>query len=167
MKIVVTSGLGEGNTTLSAFDSALKDAGIHNYNLIKLSSVIPPSSKIILEKWKNLPSEHGKKLYVVIAEERTDQLGHSIAAGVGWYQVQDGRGVFIEHHDIVESPNTKEAEENVAQKIESSIKDLCMHRDWTFSKTKLHMKISSAEVKNKPTCTLVAAIYESQDFDKA
>jgi len=32
MKITVTAGSGTGSTTLSAFDAALKAAGIHNYN---------------------------------------------------------------------------------------------------------------------------------------
>src|SRR3989344_1145316 len=167
MKITVTAGRGEGSTTLSAFDSALKAAGIHNYNIIKLSSVIPPESVVVVEKWKNSPSEHGKKLYTVLAEIRTDLLGRTIAAGIGWYQLKDGRGVFAEHHDMIESLNTKEAEENVAKKIEATIRDLCVNRAYPFNKRNFKTIVSSAEVKNKPTCALVAAVYESQDFEKA
>ena len=165
MKITVTAGRGEGPTTLSAFDSALKAAGIHNYNIIKLSSVIPPESVVVVEKWKNSPSEHGKKLYTVLAEIRSDILGRSIAAGIGWYQTKDGRGVFAEHHDIIESLNTKEAEENVAKKIEATISDLCANRGYPFNKRSLKKVVTSAEVKDKPTCVLVAAAYESQSFD--
>lgn len=164
MKIVVTAGRGEGNTTLSAFDAALKAAGIHNYNIIKLSSVIPPGSKILVEKWKNSPSEHGKKLYTVLAEIRSEVLGRSIAAGIGWYQTKDGRGVFAEHTDMVESLNAKEAESNVAKKIETTVRDLCAHRDYSFNKRNFKTVITSAEVKNKPACVLVAAVYESQAF---
>lgn len=42
MKIDVVWGHGEGKTSLSAFDRTLLEAGIHNLNLIPLSSVIPP-----------------------------------------------------------------------------------------------------------------------------
>jgi arginine decarboxylase len=42
MQIHVSSGRGEGPTPLAAFDAALRDAGVSNYNLIALSSVIPP-----------------------------------------------------------------------------------------------------------------------------
>ena len=34
MKIKVVTGVGIGRTLLSAFDTALKDAGVCNYNLI-------------------------------------------------------------------------------------------------------------------------------------
>jgi len=166
MKITVTAGSGTGSTTLSAFDAALKAAGIHNYNIIKLSSVIPPGSKVVVRKWKNSPTEHGKKLYTVLADIRSDILGRSIAAGIGWYQIADGRGIFAEHTDVIESLNAKEAEKNVAQKIEATIRDLCAHRGYPFSKRNFKTVISSAEVKNKPTCALVAAAYESQDFDQ-
>ncbi|MEX0621801.1 MAG: pyruvoyl-dependent arginine decarboxylase [Candidatus Woykebacteria bacterium] len=165
MKITVTAGSGTGSTTLSAFDTALKEAGIHNYNIIKLSSVIPPESEVVVKKWKNAPTEHGKKLYTVLAEIRSDLLGRTIAAGIGWYQTKDGRGIFAEHHDIIESLNTKEAEENVAKKIESTVRDLCKNRSYPFNKRNFKTVISSAEVRDKPTCTLVAAVYESQDFD--
>lgn len=165
MKITVTAGSGTGSTTLSAFDSALKAAGIHNYNIIKLSSVIPPDSTVLIEKWKNSPAEHGKKLYTVLAEIRTDEMGRSVAAGIGWYQIKDGRGVFAEHHDMIERVNAKEAEANVAKKLEATIQDLCKNRGYPFNKRNLKTTISSAEVKDKPTCTLVAAVYESQAFD--
>ena len=165
MKITVVAGRGEGNTTLSAFDTALKTAGIHNYNIIRLSSVIPPESDVVVTKWKNAPSEHGKKLYTVLAEIRSDILGRSIAAGIGWYQIKDGRGVFAEHHDIIESLNVKEAEENVAKKIETTVRDLCANRGYPFKKRNFKSVISSAEVKHKPACVLVAAVYESQAFD--
>lgn len=165
MKITVTAGSGTGSTTLSAFDSALKAAGIHNYNIIRLSSVIPPESTVVKTKWKNSSSEHGKKLYTVLAEIRTDIMGRSIAAGIGWYQLKDGRGIFAEHTDMIERLNAKEAEENVAKKIEATVRDLCKNRNYTFDKKNFKTYITSAEVKNKPTCTLVAAVYESQDFD--
>jgi len=165
MKITVTAGSGTGNTTLSAFDAALKAAGIHNYNIIKLSSVIPPESKVVVRKWKNAPTEHGKKLYTVLAEIRTDIMGRSIAAGIGWYQIKDGRGIFAEHTDMIERLNSKEAEENVSKKIEATVRDLCKHRGYPFDKRNFKKVITSAEVKDKPTCALVAAVYESQAFD--
>ena len=45
MEIQISTGIGIGPTQLSAFDSALNNAGVANYNLLKLSSVIPPKSK--------------------------------------------------------------------------------------------------------------------------
>jgi arginine decarboxylase len=164
MKITVAAGVGTGNTTLSAFDAALKDAGIHNYNIIRLTSVIPPGTKVVTRKWENSPTEHGKKLYTVLSDIRSDLLGRAIAAGIGWYQIEDGRGIFAEHTDIIESLNTKEAESNVAKKVEATVRDLCAHRGYPFNIKNFKKVVSSAEVKHKPTCALVAAVYESEAF---
>jgi len=46
MEIVLTSAIGSGKTSLSAFDDALFKAGMGNYNLIRLSSIIPKNAKI-------------------------------------------------------------------------------------------------------------------------
>jgi len=46
VRIVVSRGTGEGPTPLAAFDKALLAAGVENYNLIRLSSVIPPGAEI-------------------------------------------------------------------------------------------------------------------------
>ena len=37
MNIIITKGTGDGRTEISAFDMALKNAGICNYNLIQTS----------------------------------------------------------------------------------------------------------------------------------
>ena len=44
MQIHLASGVGSGPTELAAFDAALAAAGVANYNLLYLSSVIPPAS---------------------------------------------------------------------------------------------------------------------------
>ncbi|MDP2671657.1 MAG: pyruvoyl-dependent arginine decarboxylase [bacterium] len=164
MKIIISSGNGTGETTLAAFDNALKEAGIYNYNLIRLSSIIPPDSELVEKKFESPENEYGNKLYVVLAEERTDQLGRSIAAGIAWYQWDDKRGVFAEHHDIVETLEADEAERNVSKKLEATIKDLCEFREIKFEREKIHMKISSQEVNQKSACSLVAAVYSSEPW---
>jgi pyruvoyl-dependent arginine decarboxylase len=47
MNIHLSSGVGAGPTELAAFDAALMDAGLANYNLLCLSSVIPPNARIV------------------------------------------------------------------------------------------------------------------------
>jgi len=56
-KIILTSGVGIGTTKLNAFDNALLNAGIGNFNLSPVSSVIPPKAKIIY-----LSKSNSKKL---------------------------------------------------------------------------------------------------------
>src|SRR5438445_8079689 len=101
MQIHIGAGVGVGPTALSAFDAALNDAGIANYNLLKLSSIIPPKSEIIVHEDKivhDVPGGWGDRLYVVMAEIRIDKPNEEAWAGIGW--VQDpvtGKGLFAEH----------------------------------------------------------------------
>src|SRR3989344_5570461 len=139
MDIKVVCGVGTGKTVLSAFDSALKDAGVYNYNLITLSSIIPPNARVLkVRQFKSPPEEYGHKLYVVKAEQRSEEAGKFIAAGIGWYQLEDGRGIFVEHEIKGE---TKVADES-----------------------KMQFAISQTQIKDSPTCVLVLAVFQSEGW---
>lgn len=163
MKIFISSGVGVGNTILSAFDNALVNSGIHNFNLIPLSSIVPPKSEVIeVEKYLGDQNSFGNKLYVVIADNRSSEIGKFIGSGVGWYQFDDGRGFFVEH-------KVKEKSENAAKKelkrlISDSIKDMCLSRDIKFDINKLKYRLEFTEILNKPSCTIVAAIFKSEGW---
>ncbi|MEO0153466.1 MAG: arginine decarboxylase, pyruvoyl-dependent [candidate division WOR-3 bacterium] len=46
-RIYICSGVGRGKTYLNAFDNALISAGVGNYNLLKVSSIVPPNIEIV------------------------------------------------------------------------------------------------------------------------
>lgn len=163
MVIKVVKGAGQASTLLSAFDNALQDAGVCNYNLITLSSVIPP--KAVVEKqdtYETPKGEWGHKLYCVMAEERSERTGKFIGAGVGWYQLKDGRGLFVEHHT---TGDTKQVAESVIlSRIKHSLQDLCQFREIEWKDEKMNYEISIAEVKAHPTSVLVIAVYKSESW---
>lgn len=162
MNITIMSGKGYGKTPLSAFDAALKDAGIYNYNLITMSSIIPPGSKIKEKKFVTPDDEYGNKLYVVKSEIRTRESGKFIGAALGWYQLPDGRGVFVEHEEIGE---TKDAvESNLSDNIRKSLIDLCHFRDIRVVEKRMKMKTSILEVKDSPASVLVLGVYKSEGW---
>ena len=163
MVIKVVKGAGEASTPLSAFDGALKDAAVCNYNLITLSSVIPPNSKVVkTDDFKTPDVEWGYKLYCVMAEERCSETGKYIAAGVGWYQLEDGRGLFVEHHLIGDTRIAVESE--LYFRIKNSLMDLCGFRNINFENKKMKYEVSINKVKSKPASVLVMAIYESEGW---
>jgi len=165
MNILVTTGVGHGSTTLSAFDAALEEAGIHNFNLLKLSSVVPTGAEVeVVPRYCPNLGEHGYLLYVVLAETRTDRAGTGLAAGLGWYQLEDGRGVFAEQSAHAEGVEPAEVAQRVADKLRSTIQDLCAHRGWRFDERLLHCHVASCQVDERPTSVLVAAVYESRPF---
>jgi arginine decarboxylase len=167
MKIQVVSSTGTGKTLLSSFDKALHNAGVLNYNLITLSSVIPPNCQIeIIDAYHTPEEEWGHKLYVVKAEERSDQPGQSIACGVGWYMYEGEKGVFVEHELVGKAGQTAaEVEADVKELIVNSLSDLCLHRGQPFDPAKVGTHLSSATAGEEPTTVLTLAIYQSQGWN--
>jgi len=163
MKIYLTTGTGFGKTTLSAFDVALKDAGVNNFNLIVLSSVIPIGSEIVYEKLPVRDEDWGYKLYVVKADMRSRDSGRFIGAALGWYQWGDGRGIFVEHEEIAETAESVRL--NLEQELRDSVKDLCEDRGIEFDENKMGSKINIAQVKEQPACVLVVAAFKSEDWN--
>ena len=47
MRLYVAATVGQASTELAAFDAALIAAGVANFNLIRLSSVIPPACEVV------------------------------------------------------------------------------------------------------------------------
>ena len=100
LTIHLSSSTGEGPTPLAAFDAALWHASVANYNLLCLSSVIPPNARIVRAWHRAQPDDHGRRLYVVKASRRPSQPGQHEHAGIGWVQQgDDGPGPFVELHD--------------------------------------------------------------------
>lgn len=163
MKIYIAAGYGTGKTTLSAYDAALNNAGVANYNLIYLSSIIPPETDIVRKRKILTPVEHfGDRLYAVVAEHRSQEVGKFIAAGIGWYQLEDGRGFFVEHHEIAETKIAVESE--LETKIHNSLKDMCTLRKVKFSENTLQTMTMVKEVASEPTCVLVIAVYKNENW---
>lgn len=159
MNIPIITGLGTGPTKLSAFDSALNHAGVANYNIIRLSSVIPPDTKIQVldEPVKNLPGIWGDRLYVVMAEMRVDAPNVEAWAGIGWVQEKEtGKGLFVEHEG--------NSELTVRKDIQQSLEALMATRNVDFGE--IQMKVVGKTCKTHPVCAMVVAVYDSEPWSK-
>ena len=164
MIIYVSAGYGYGRTLLSSFDFALMDTGVYNYNLITLSSVIPPGSVIKKKKFKASKNEYGHKLYIVKADKRSNETGKYIGAALGWYQAEDNRGVFVEHDNI--DYTSQNVEVNLRQDVERSLRDLCSSRNFHFKKQKMGIKTKVIKVEDRPACVLVLAVYKAESWEQ-
>lgn len=162
MKIYLTTGVGFGKTPISAFDSALKDAGVYNFNLITLSSVIPPGTEVVFDNYPVNENEWGNKLYCVKAEMRSRQSGRFIGAALGWYQMEGGKGVFVEHEEVGETEESVRI--SLDEEVKGSIRDLCVSRNIEFDEKQMGSKTRIAQVKEQPASVLVIAAYKSEDW---
>jgi len=154
MTIQIASGTGTGPTKLAAFDSALVEAGVANYNLIRLSSIVPPGSKIVNNKGAvaDKPGEWGDRLYVVMADTRVDTPNAEAWAGIGWVQdKKTGKGLFVEHEGGSEAA--------VRRDIEQSLEALMAVRNVNFGP--IHTKVVGRTCSHEPVCALVIAAYQA------
>ena len=92
----VTSGKGLSKISqLNAFDRALQNAGISQYNLVPVSSIIPPNAKEI----KPVTIEPGSVVFTVMAKE-IGKSKEKISAGLAWFKDNSNKryGYVIEGH---------------------------------------------------------------------
>ena len=153
--IEVATGTGTGPNQLAAFDSALRATGIENFNLIRLSSVIPPRTDVrpLDGPVSPIPGDWGDRLYVVMAEMRVTEPGDEAWAGIGWVQdAETGKGLFVEHEG--------HAEEEVRGDILDSLDALVAGRPGhTFGPPRF--VLHGAVCDGTPTCALAVAVYET------
>lgn len=157
MIINISKSVGTGPTKLAAFDSALNSAGVANYNLIRLSSVIPPRTDIVQadKPLDNLPGAWGDRLYVVMAEIRVDKPNEQAWAGIGWVQDADTRqGLFVEHEGYSEG--------EVRSDIEQSLTALMATRGIDYGQ--IRMEVVGGVCSGQPVCAVVVAVYQASDW---
>ncbi len=160
LTIQVRSGIGTGPTTLAAFDAALRYAGVANHNLIRLSSVIPPGSTVAEPTRDGFTrqGEWGDRLYVVMAERRTDVPGDEAWAGIAWTQEQRSRkGLFVEHEGL--------SRERVEADLRASLTSIAGARGVTFGPQR--MRVTGARCAGIPVCALVLAVYRAEPWTPA
>jgi arginine decarboxylase len=156
LPISIRTAAGQGQTFLSAFDDALWKAGVANYNLIRLSSVIPQQSRI---SFTNDPvqGEHGDKLYCVYASTVAERPGDVAWAGIGWTRDEDGRGLFVEH--------SAGSEGALTELIQLSLEDMIKRRGGGYGD--IESVMVSAVHDDQPACALAVAAYQVRGWGLA
>jgi arginine decarboxylase len=150
LDITVRTATGTGRTLLAAFDHALLSAGVADFNLITLSSVIPPGSRIRVGVTEPVVGGHGDRLYCVVSVGYADHPGELVSAGLGWAtDATTGGGLFVEH--------SGGSEQSVSEQILLSLEDMSHNRGGGY--TDFRQAVISAHCVDKPVCALAIAAY--------
>jgi len=120
--IRVVWGTASAPTEMSSYDAALAEAGVENYNLVSVSSVIPSDAHV--ERVGTAPDlgPVGERLTVV--EGRTTVEEGSAAAGLAWATTAEGTGLFYEASGRDPEP--------VREEVREGLRAGMALRDWTF-----------------------------------
>lgn len=148
----ILKATGTAGTALAAFHNALVAMKLGHYNLIRLSSVLPPGTFIDGTGTRPAPvGDWGDCLYCVYAEQPTSTPGKQAWAGIGWVQRLDsGGGLLVEHEG--------DSEAFVVDAITTSLKDMTSNSNERFSEP--DFVVHGALCIDEPVCALVVAPFE-------
>lgn len=108
----IASSLGHGTTELNSFDDSLLNSGIANYNLVKVSSILPAFAI----KTSDITIPEGSILYTAYATHSTYDLGVNISAAIAVGIPSDPKktGVIMEFSGNCSS---EEAKQNASKMV--------------------------------------------------
>jgi len=101
-KIFLTRGVGRHREKLSSFEMALRDCGIAQFNLVRVSSIYPPRCRFVKPDAGLAELEAGQILHVVMSEAATNEPRRLMASSVGVAIPRDANqfGYLSEHHSF-------------------------------------------------------------------
>lgn len=107
-QVFFTKGVGIHKHKLASFEQALRMAGIEKYNLVNVSSILPPGCEIITRNKGLRILNPGQIIYVVLARNATDEPHRQITAAIGLAKpaVKEEYGYLSEHHANGETART-------------------------------------------------------------
>jgi len=100
-KMFFTKGVGVAKQQLMSFEMALRDAGIEKFNLVSVSSILPPGCQKITREKGLEELKQGEVVYCVMARNATNEPNRLIAASIGCAVPADKDqqyGYLSEHH---------------------------------------------------------------------
>jgi arginine decarboxylase len=103
--IFFTRGAGTHRDKLTSFELALRDARIACYNLVRVSSILPPHCEETSIDAGLSKLQPGQIVHVVLSECATDEPGRRITASIGVAIPRDRNtfGYLSEHHAFGQS----------------------------------------------------------------
>ena len=103
-KVFFTKGVGVHKDRLGSFEMALRQAGIEKCNLVYVSSILPPNSKILSKDDGLKELKPGQITYCVMARNETNEPNRLISSAIGVAVPKDinNYGYLSEHHTFGE-----------------------------------------------------------------
>ena len=99
-KMFFTKGVGNHKEELHSFELALRDAGIEKFNLVQVSSIMPPGCKVVSRTAGLREIEPGSIVYCVMSRCCSNEPRRLLAASIGCAVPADKKtyGYISEHH---------------------------------------------------------------------
>ncbi len=155
-KVFFTSGVGRHTEYLESFEVALRNAGIEKYNLVTVSSILPPHCMIVSKEEGLAELSPGQIVFCVMSKNSSDEPSRLITSSIGCAIPKDinKHGYVSEHHAFGQ---TKAAAGKYAEQLARS-----MYHTWTDEepiKTVHIARSANVEDELRWTTVLSAAVF--------
>lgn len=151
-QIFLTKGVGQHKEKLVSFEMALRDAKLSAFNIVRVSSIVPPGCTIIPAD-KGLASLlPGQIVHAVIAELSSDEPHRLMAASVGMAMPKnkDNFGYLSEHHSFgSDEKDTGEYAEDLAAQMLATALGIDFDTSMTYIERHDHWKLSGEIVTTR------------------
>jgi len=146
----LSKGMGRHREKLTSFELALRAAGIASFNLVSVSSILPPSCKLISKTKGIAMLDHGEIVYTVLSRNSTSEphrlIGSSI--GVAMPASKSAYGYLSEHHSFgLKEKDVGDYAEDLAATMLASTLGIEINLDRAWDERKEHWKIAGGIVR--------------------
>jgi len=149
-KVFFTKGVGRDKEKLKSFELALRDAGIQQFNLVNVSSIMPSGCKIV-SRSQGLQELHaGEIVFCVMARNETNEPNRLISAAIGCAVPADNNayGYLSEHHAFgMPDDKTEDYAEDLAATMLASTLGVEFNSEASYDEKKQVWQISDKIVK--------------------
>ncbi|MEM2089897.1 MAG: arginine decarboxylase, pyruvoyl-dependent [Candidatus Pacearchaeota archaeon] len=144
-KVFFTRGVGKDKEQLKSFELALRDAGIEKFNLVPVSSILPPGCKIIPKSQGLQELKPGEIVFCVMSTNSTNEPNRLIVAAIGCAVPADENayGYLSEHHSCgMTDDKAEDYAEDLAATMLASTLGVEFNPDASYDEKKEVWKIS-------------------------
>jgi arginine decarboxylase len=155
-ELFLTKGVGRHKEKLQSFEGALRDAGIAQYNLVRVSSIFPPLCKVISKNKGITKLTDGQIAYCVLSDCSTNEPHRLISSSIGLSipKNPDQYGYLSEHHAFGETEDQAgDYAEDLAAEMLATILNVPFDADKSWSERKQQWTISGEIVKTMSITT--------------
>lgn len=151
-KLFFTKGIGQHREKLVSFEMALRHAQIAAYNLVRVSSILPPHCKIIPRAKGLKDLMPGQVVHAVIAEASTNEQHRLIASSVGVAipKDRDMFGYLSEHHTFgMDDKTAGDYAEDLAAQMLATILGVDYDTNLTYNERRDYWKLNDQIIQTR------------------
>ncbi len=149
-KVFFTKGAGKSKDQLHSFEMALRDAGIAPYNLVSVSSILPPYAKIVSKKEGLKHLKPGQVVFLVMSRASCNEPNRLLVTSVGCAVPAEKKsyGYLSEHHAFGQTEKkAADYAEDLAASMLASTQGIDFDPETAWNEREKYFKMSGKMVR--------------------